>query len=196
MCAGLPIRCRPAHTSLSVSELALSILSVSNAHSQVSQCKRCSAAADGRPFVRVDSSPVLFSYLRSFTGHDPCPKRSYCASTSSSWSFLHLRWRFQEIRSCIRLLECPAAMLDSVTGLSPTVSSRALLFSPTHKRAPFYVRSSNPRAWDELCYLPPPYTSTLRRPSRPYDISSRGLLPCPSVLMCDSAGRRLCCRIA
>ena len=59
------------------------------------QCKRCSAAADGRPFVRVDSSPVLFSYLRSFTGHDPCPKRSYCASTSSSWSFLHLRWRFQ-----------------------------------------------------------------------------------------------------
>ena len=95
MCAGLPIRCRPAHTSLSVSELALSILSVSNAHSQVSQCKRCSAAADGRPFVRVDSSPVLFSYLRSFTGHDPCPKRSYCASTSSSWSFLHLRWRFQ-----------------------------------------------------------------------------------------------------
>ena len=45
-------------------------------------------------------------------------------------------------------------MLDSVTGLSPTVSSRALLFSPTHKRAPFYVRSSNPRAWDELCYWP------------------------------------------
>ena len=116
--------------------------------------------------MRVDSSPVLFSYLRSFTGHDPCPKRSYCASTSSSWSFLHLRWRFQEIRSCIRLLECPAAMLDSVTGLSPTVSSRALLFSPTHKRAPFYVRSSNPRAWDELCYWPPSYTGTLRRHSR------------------------------
>ncbi len=112
------------------------------------------------------SSPVLFSYLRSFTGYDPYPKRSCWASTGSGWSFLHLRWRFQEIRSCIRLLECPAAMLDSVTGLSPTVSSRALLFSPTHKRAPFYVRSSNPRAWDELCYWPPSYTGTLRRHSR------------------------------
>ena len=168
--------CRPTHTCLvsigahrspPFAEYFGPVLRILAVDGQLSlQCKRCSAAADGRPFVRVDSSPVLFSCLRSFTGYDPYSKRSCWASTGSSWSFLHLRWRFQEIRSCSRLLECPAAMLDSVTGLSPTVSSRVLLFSPTHKRAPFYVRSSNPRAWDELCYWPPSYTGTLRRPSR------------------------------
>ena len=84
--------------------------------------------------------------------------RQYQLKLELPSSPLEVPGKFQETRSCIRLLECPAAMLDSVTGLSPTVSSRALLFSPTHKRAPFYVRSSNPRAWDELCYLPPPYT--------------------------------------
>ena len=41
---------------------------------------------------------------------------------------------------------------ESRRGGTTNVSSRALLFSPAHKRAPFYVRSSNPRAWDELCY--------------------------------------------
>ena len=92
--------------------------------------------------------------------------RQYQLKLELPSSPLEVPGKFQEIRSRIRLLECPAAMLDSVTGLSPTVSSRALLFSPTHKRAPFYVRSSNPRAWDELCYCPPSYTSTLRRHSR------------------------------
>ena len=147
--------CRPTHTCLvsigahrspPFAEYFGPVLRILAVDGQLSlQCKRCSAAADGRPFVRVDSSPVLFSCLRSFTGYDPYSKRSCWASTGSSWSFLHLRWRFQEIRSCSRLLECPAA---------------------THKRAPFYVRSSNPRAWDELCYWPPSYTGTLRRPSR------------------------------
>ena len=156
--------CRPTHTCLvsigahrspPFAEYFGPVLRILAVDGQLSlQCKRCSAAADGRPFVRVDSSPVLFSCLRSFTGYDPYSKRSCWASTGSGWSFLHLRWRFQEIRSCIRLLECPAAMLDSVTGLSPTRAKSALLVGPKCpkcRKTPFY-----------LCGCAPPRSSGLQ----------------------------------